>query len=142
MAEDVFGPLLIPDEEVPGKSAQEVSSVNTDEDKTVAAEVEVALFDSYPVLENRVKGTVSDRGVRHADEIVREYIADDFVVRENLIMISIGQLYHQRGAYEAVRGLWRMNRQRAEKHGNLMLARYRRMIVGAVQTQGVVLWHG
>ena len=99
--------------------------------ETAAKEVEAALIDAYPGLENRVKGTGSDRGTRHADEIIREYTAEEFVVRENLIMISIGQLYHQRGAYEAVRGSWKMNRKRAENHGQLVLARYRKVIVGA-----------
>ena len=99
--------------------------------ETVAKEVEAALIDAYPGLENRMKGFDSDRGTRHADEIIREYIAEDFVARERLIMISIGQLYHKRGPYEAVRGSWRMNRNRAEKHGRLVLARYKKVIVGA-----------
>ena len=98
---------------------------------SAAGEVEAALIDAYPGLENRVAGTGRDRGTRHADEIIREYIAEEFVVAEKLIMISIGQLYHQRGAYEAVRGCWRMDKTRAENHGDLVLARYRKVIVGA-----------
>ena len=98
---------------------------------SAAKEVEAALIDAYPGLENRVKGTGSDRGARHADEIIRQYTAEEFVVVEPLIMISIGQLYHQRGAYEAVRGSWRMSRRRAEEHGKLVLARYRKVVVGA-----------
>ena len=100
--------------------------------ESAAKEVEAALIDAYPGLENRMAGSGSrDRGTRHADEIIREYVAEEFVVAEKLIMVSIGQIYHKRGAYEAVRGSWRMSRKRAEEHGNLVLARYRKMIVGA-----------
>ena len=99
--------------------------------ESAAKEVEAALIDAYPGLVNRMAGAGADRGARHSDEIIREYIADEFEVGENLIMISIGQLYKNLGPYEAVRGVWKMKLERAENHGNLVLARYRKVIVGA-----------
>ena len=99
--------------------------------EAVANEVEAALIDAYPGLVNRVAGTGSrDRGTRHVDEIVLEHSAVEFVVGEPLILISIGQLWKERGVYGAVRGLWKMNKQRAERY-NLVLAHVRGVVRGA-----------
>ena len=43
-----------------------------------AKEVEAALIDAYPGLTNLIKGEGVDRGTRHADEVVRQYKADEF----------------------------------------------------------------
>nr|WP_330130382.1 hypothetical protein [Alkalimonas sp. MEB108] len=46
-------------------------------DVDVAKEVEAALIDAYPGLTNLIAGEDSgDRGAMHADEIVREYLAE------------------------------------------------------------------
>ena len=82
-----------------------------------AHEVEAALIDAYPGLTNRVLGRGSnDRGSRHANEIVAQYAAETFVVKEPLILISIGRSYEERGPYDAVRGVWQINRTRATKY--------------------------
>ena len=99
--------------------------------EATAREVEAALIDAYPGLVNRVAGTDSrDRGARHVDEIILEHSADEFVVEKPLILISIGQLWKVRGVYGAVRGVWRMNKQRAEGY-KLVLAHVRGVVRGA-----------
>ena len=97
----------------------------------VAKEVEAALIDAYPGLVNRVAGSGSkDRGTRHANEIVQEYSAEEFVVEEPLILISIGKLWKVLGVYEAVRGVWKLRMERA-KHYKLVLAHVRGVVRGA-----------
>ena len=99
--------------------------------EAVAKEVEAALIDAYPGLVNRVAGEDSrDRGTRHVSEIVLEYGAEEFVVEEPLILISIGRLWKELGIYGAVRGVWRLNMERAKKH-NLVLAHVRGVVRGA-----------
>ena len=103
--------------------------------EAVAREVEAALIDAYPGLVNRVAGTGSrDRGTRHVDEILLEYNAEEFVVGEPLILISIGQLWKERGVYEAVRGLWKLKMERA-KTFKLVLAHVRGVVRGAYRPQ-------
>ena len=103
--------------------------------ETVAREVEAALIDAYPGLVNRVAGAGSrDRGTRHVDEIVLEYTAEEFVVDEPLILISIGQLWRDRGVYEAVRGLWKLKMDRAHNY-KLVLAHVRGVVRGAYRPQ-------
>ncbi len=102
---------------------------------TSAREVEAALIDAYPGLFNRVSGSGSnDRGTRHVNEIVQEYSAEEFLVRECLILISIGQLWRERGVYGAVRGLWKLNIERAENY-KLVLAHIRGVVRGAYRPQ-------
>ena len=76
----------------------------------IVSEVEAALIDAYPGLTNRMGGAGSnDRGVRLADQTIREHDAPEFELKHPLILISIGKTYEERGVYEAVRGLWSMN---------------------------------
>ena len=99
--------------------------------EAVAKEVEAALIDAYPGLVNRVAGAGSkDRGTRHMNEIIQEYGADEFVVEEPLILISIGRLWNELGVYEAVRGVWKMDMERARKR-KLVLAHVRGVVRGA-----------
>ncbi|MBI4328482.1 MAG: hypothetical protein HY685_01285 [Chloroflexi bacterium] len=103
------------------------------EDEHVAYQIEAALIDAYPGLTNKVSGHGSgDYGCRHVEEIVTEYAAQPFEAREPLILISIGQSYvdERRGIYEAVRGVWRINVNRA-KHVSLVLAQRRGLVLGA-----------
>ena len=105
-----------------------------------AKEVEAALIDAYPGLTNRMGGAGSnDRGVRHADQIIREHDAPEFELKHPLILISIGKTYEERGVYEAVRGLWSMNRKRAREN-NLVLARVGRFVVGVYKVEEWVDW--
>lgn len=103
--------------------------------EAVAKEFEAALIDAYPGLVNIVAGSGSrDRGTRHVNEIVREYSAEEFVVGEPLILISIGQLWKERGVYGAVRGLWKLKMDRAKNH-KLVLAHVRGVVRGAYRPQ-------
>ena len=99
--------------------------------EAAAKEVEAALIDAYPGLVNKVAGAGSrDRGTRHAKEIIVEYGAEEFVIDEPLILISITRMWKERGVYEAVRGLWKMNMERAKRH-KLVLAHVRGIVRGA-----------
>jgi hypothetical protein len=103
------------------------------ESEDVAFQIEGAVMDAYPGLTNQVGGHGSgDYGVRHAMEIIAEYRAEPFEAREPLILISIGKSYdeEEKSIYEAVRGCWVINPDRARKH-NLVLAHRRGIVVGA-----------
>ena len=109
-------------------------------DLDTAKEVEAALIDAYPGLANRMGGAGSnDRGVRHADQIIREHDAPEFELKHRLIMISIGKTYEERGIYEAVRALWDMDRARARSY-DLVLARVGRFVVGAFKVEEWIDW--
>ena len=100
----------------------------------VALEVEAALIDAYPGLTNKAAGHGShDYGARHVEEIIREYEAEPFEVREHLLLISIGVFYKAEGmtVYDAVRGMWKIDGKRANREKRLVLARYKEMVVGA-----------
>ena len=58
-----------------------------------AKEVEAALIDAYPGLTNLIKGEGVDRGTRHADEVVRQYKADEF----KLLNQSRGEIRRKMG---------------------------------------------
>ena len=61
-------------------------------DEDTSKEVEAALIDAYPGLTNRMGSAGSnDRGVRHADQIIREHDAPEFELNHRLIMISVGK---------------------------------------------------
>ena len=99
--------------------------------ESTAYEVEAALIDAYPGLVNKVAGHGSrDYGSRHASEILAEYRAEPFKVEEKLILISIGRLWRERGVYEAARGRWKINTERAKGY-NLVLAHVRGLVRGA-----------
>ena len=98
----------------------------------VAYEIEAALIDAYPGLTNKVKGPGSKSfGLRHAEEIIREYEAEPFRVSHYLILISMGVRfgYEDFSIYEAVRCAWKVNKRRAEEC-EVVLARKGKLIVG------------
>ena len=97
--------------------------------EAVAKEVEAALIDAYAGLVNKVTPG-KDYGTRHVKEIIAEYSAQEFVVEEPLILISIGQSWKEKDLYEAVRGLWKLRIDRAKQH-KLVLAHVRGIVRGA-----------
>ena len=100
-----------------------------------AREVEAALIDAYSGLENRVAGAGSrDHGTRHVSEIIQEYSAEEFVVGEPLILISIGRLWKERGQNGAVRGRWRLDMEKAMRR-RLVLAHVRGVVRGAYRPE-------
>ncbi|MDE2940581.1 MAG: hypothetical protein OXR67_16930 [Chloroflexota bacterium] len=96
-----------------------------------AFDVEAALIDAYPGLTNKVRGQGSnDYGIRHVEEIIREYAGEEFVVGEPLLLISIGRTYYERSPYDAVRYAWKVNLNRVKRY-KLVLAQVRGLVVGA-----------
>jgi hypothetical protein len=103
----------------------------------IALQIEAALIDAYPRLTNEVSGHGSgDYGCRTAEQIVAEYMAEEFIPREPLILISIGRLYPSSGrnVYDSVRARWKINKVRAQRH-RLVLAHCRGIVVGAFRPE-------
>ena len=102
------------------------------EHEDVAYQIEAALIDAYPGLTNQVGGHGSgDYGSRHVEEIITQYAAEEFEVREPLLLISVGVSYYRLdSAYDAVRYAWKLNRGRLDGY-KLVQANLRGMIVGA-----------
>ena len=69
--------------------------------------------------------------VEHVEDIIRKGEAEPFEVRESLLLISIGDSFkdERMSVYDAVRGVWKVNKNRAQ--GRLVLARYKSIVVGA-----------
>lgn len=108
--------------------------------ESTAKEVEAALIDAYPGLENRVAGERSrDYGTRHVSEIIQEYSAEEFVVGDRLILISIGRLWKKLGVYEAVKGVWKLDMERAKRR-KLVLAHVRGVVRGAYKPEEDKWW--
>ena len=98
---------------------------------SAAYQVEAAPIDAYPGLTNKVAGKGSrDFGCRHADEIIAEFEAEEFVVGERLMCICINNGFYVHSPYDAVRTAWRVNVDRAHRY-NLVLAHVRGLVVGA-----------
>ncbi len=108
------------------------------ENENVAFQIEAAVIDAYPGLTNRVSGHgADDYGVRNVEEIIRQFAAPPFQPREPLILISIGTSFNEptKSVYDAVRGVWRINANRA-RNFKLVLAHYRGLVVGAFRPRG------
>ena len=98
----------------------------------VAYEVEAALIDAYPGLTNQVGGHGSgDYGSRHVEEIIAQYTAEPFEVKESLILIYVGRTIHLNDdPYNAVRCAWKINGNKANGY-KLVLAHANGKVVGA-----------
>jgi uncharacterized protein len=102
------------------------------ESSDLAYEVEAALIDAYPGLTNLVGGHGSSIfGCRSVEQIVSAYAAELLAVKEPLILIFVGKMLDERrDLYDAVRGIWKMKRSKAEQHG-LVLAYDGVLVLGA-----------
>jgi uncharacterized protein len=60
-------------------------------DEQTAVEVESALIDAYPGLTNLIKGSGSDRGVMHANEIMRKYEAQPAIFLHDVVLIDVNR---------------------------------------------------
>ena len=97
----------------------------------VAKEVEAALIDAYPGLTNVVGGEGSgERGTMHADEIIREYLAQPAVFEHRALLISVNRSASERPLYEATRFAWKLSQKRA-KEAEVVLASEKGIIRGA-----------
>jgi hypothetical protein len=98
----------------------------------IAYQVEAALIDAYPGLTNLVGGHGSSIfGCRSVEQIVFAYKAEPLMVKEPLILIFVGKaLDDGLDIYDAVRGIWKMSQNKAEKH-RLVLAYDGVLVLGA-----------
>jgi hypothetical protein len=102
-------------------------------DEQTAFEVEAALIDAYPGLTVEVDGHGSgDRGVMHAEEIIRRYCAEEAVFHEGekALLINVNREASQRSIYDAVRYAWVIKPGKAMQ-ASVVLATHRGMIIGA-----------
>ena len=100
-------------------------------DEKTAVEVEAALIDAYPGLDNVAGGAGNhDRGAMHAEEIVRRYAAKPAVFRHRAMLISVNRSAIERSLYEATRYAWKVSLTRA-KQAEVILSTVQGMIVGA-----------
>ena len=96
----------------------------------VAIEVEAALIDAYPGLTNFMGGEGSgDRGAMHADEIVREYLAEPAEIRHRALLISVNRSALEQPLYEATRFAWNLSQKRANE-AEIVLASEKGIIRG------------
>lgn len=100
-----------------------------------AKEVEAALIDAYPGLTNIQGGYDSDRGVMHAEEIVRLYEAPEAEFRHKLILINVNKTSGEEDLIDAVRYAWKIDPLRADK-ADYVLAVRRGLIIGAFEVEG------
>ena len=100
-----------------------------------ATEVEAALIDAYPGLTNLQAGEGSRvRGVRSAKDVFLQYAAPCCKIQDPLILISVSHTWQERGVYDAVRGMWRVNIGRACRY-TLVLARVQDLVVGVFEPE-------
>jgi hypothetical protein len=107
------------------------------ETEDIAFQIEAALIDAYPGLTNQIGGRQSgDYGCRHVEQIVAEYAAEPFEARERLLLISIARTYDEEGrsVYDAVRGTWKVKKEKAESF-KLVLAHHLGVVVGAFRPE-------
>ena len=80
-------------------------------DNKTALEVEGALIDAYPGLENIAGGMSNhDRGTMHAEEIERRYAARPAVFKHRAVLISVNRSATVRTSlYEATRYAWKVS---------------------------------
>ena len=100
------------------------------DDKT-AFEVEAALIDAYPGLTNVSAGTgANEYGVMHAEEIIRQYSAEEAVFMHKVLLINVNRSATQTSLYEATRRAWKLSKSKA-KESEYVLATLNGLIVGA-----------
>jgi hypothetical protein len=100
-------------------------------DDDTAFEVEAALIDAYPGADNEIDGHNGDNGPANAAQLIARYGADEanfgtmrcmvIVVNKTIDMFSV---------YDAVRGVWKVNIDRANK-AEYVFAANRGVIIGA-----------
>jgi len=100
-------------------------------DEPTAFQVEAALIDAYPGLDNIAGGTGSNEfGTMHAREIIQRYSAEPAVFRHKALLISVNKSAGETSLYEATRYAWKISRAKAMQ-AEVILATQRGMIVGA-----------
>ncbi|MCT4609145.1 MAG: hypothetical protein N4A70_08050 [Pelagimonas sp.] len=115
-----------------GLSVQHVIHRHGLDDKT-AFEVEAALIEAYPSVTNAAGGHGSaDRGVAHAQEIIRRYTAEQADITDPVIEIIVNRSANTIDLYDATRFSWKINQARANK-AKLALAVEKGLIIGVFE---------
>ena len=92
------------------------------EDQKTAFMVEAVLIDAYPELANIVGGHGSSQlGCRSVAEICELYAIEEAIFKHDAILIDISRTFNRRRPtrerlYEAVRLMWVLKKEHAEKH--------------------------
>jgi len=98
-------------------------------------EVESALIDAYPGLTNIQAGSDSERGVMHAEEVIRLYEAPQAVFQHKVLLINVNRTGGDQDPYEAVRYAWKISPEKAGK-ADFVLAVRRDLIIEVFKVQG------
>jgi hypothetical protein len=100
-----------------------------------AKEVEAALIDAYPGLTNIQVGYNSDRGARHAKQIISFYEAAEAVFKKHkLILINVNRSSEDTELYDAVRYAWKISPVKAH-NCDYVLAVRNGMIIGVFEAE-------
>lgn len=100
-------------------------------DEKTAFEVEAALIDAYPGLTNVASGAgANEYGVMHANEIIRQYSAEQAVFKHKALLININISASQTSLYEATRRAWKLSKLKAEE-AEIILSTVKGLIVAA-----------
>jgi uncharacterized protein len=103
-------------------------------DESAAKEVEAALIDSYSGLTNIQGGFDNNRGVMHAEEVLRAYEAPEARFRHNVILININRSSEDQEPYDAVRYAWKISPIKALKFDYVLAVR-RGLIIGVFKAK-------
>lgn len=99
-----------------------------------AREVESALIDAYPGLTNIQTGQDNDRGVMHAEEVIRLYEAPEVAFQHNLVLININRTSDEQAPYDAVRYSWKIDPNKARRCDYVLAVR-KGLIIGAFKAE-------
>jgi len=99
-----------------------------------AKEVESAVIDAYPGLTNIQAGQDSDRGVMHAEEVIRLYEAQEAKFQHKLVLININRTSEDQAPYDAVRYSWKIDPDKARKCDYILAVR-KGLIIGAFEAE-------
>lgn len=103
-------------------------------DEQIAKEVEAALMDAYPGLTNIQGGYDGDRGVMHAEEVIRLYEAPEAVFKHKLVLINVNKYSEDQDLYDQVRFAWKISANKA-RQCDYVLAVRKGLIIGAYKAE-------
>lgn len=105
-------------------------------DAKTAFEVEAAFIDYFGLgkLTNKIKGHDDERGMRYADELEQEFVAEPFpdypacprfiLIKINDYNINLNGGFYNGGIYKTVRGYWKIKPSRANDYPYVLAVRY------------------
>jgi hypothetical protein len=100
-------------------------------DEKTALEVEAALIDAFPGLENQAGGFHENEfGAMHAVEIARLYDAEPAEFHHKALLINVNRSAADTSLYEATRYSWKIKMSRAQQ-AQVILPTVQGLIVGA-----------